>query len=105
MKTNFTDANYKEVLANTKELIVIDFWAEWCGPCKMIAPSVEELANEYAGKALIGKCDVDENNDMAVNYGIRNIPTLLFIKNGEVVDRLVGALPKAKIAEAIEKNL
>ncbi len=105
MKTNFTDANYADLLKNTKELIVIDFWAEWCGPCKMIAPSVEELANEYEGKALIGKCDVDDNNEIAVNYGIRNIPTLLFIKNGEVVERLVGALPKAKIAEAIEKHL
>lgn len=105
MQTNFTDANYADLLKNTKELIVIDFWAEWCGPCKMIAPSVEELANEYEGKALIGKCDVDDNNEIAVNYGIRNIPTLLFIKNGEVVERLVGALPKAKIAEAIEKHL
>lgn len=105
MKTNFTDANYAELVKNTKELIVIDFWAEWCGPCKMIAPSVEELANEYEGKALIGKCDVDNNNEIAVNYGIRNIPTLLFIKNGEVVDRLVGALPKAKIKEAVEKYL
>ncbi|MCL2328617.1 MAG: thioredoxin [Bacteroidetes bacterium] len=105
MKTNFTDANYADLLKNTKELIVIDFWAEWCGPCKMIAPSVEELAKEYEGKALIGKCDVDDNNEIAVNFGIRNIPTLLFIKDGKVVDRLVGALPKGKIAEAIEKNL
>ncbi|MDR2962424.1 MAG: thioredoxin [Bacteroidales bacterium] len=105
MKTNFTDANYAELAKNTKELIVIDFWAEWCGPCKMIAPAVEELANEYAGKALIGKCEVDDNNDLASQFGIRNIPTLVFIKNGQVVDRLVGALPKAKIAEAIEKNL
>jgi len=105
MKTNFTDANYADLLKNTKELIVIDFWAEWCGPCKMIAPSVEELANEYEGKALIGKCDVDNNNEIAVNFGIRNIPTLLFIKNGEIVDRLVGALPKGKIAEAIERYL
>lgn len=103
MKTNFTDANYADLVKNSQELIVIDFWAEWCGPCKMIAPLVEELANEYEGKALIGKCDVDENNEIAVTYGIRNIPTLLFIKNGEVVDRLVGALPKAKIAETIEK--
>lgn len=105
MKTNFSDANYADLVKNTQELIVIDFWAEWCGPCKMIAPLVEELATEYEGKALIGKCDVDENNEIAVTYGIRNIPTLLFIKNGEVVDRLVGALPKAKIAEAIEKYL
>ncbi|MDR1761327.1 MAG: thioredoxin [Bacteroidales bacterium] len=105
MKTKFTDSNYLELIKNTKELIVIDFWAEWCGPCKMIAPSIEELANEYEGKALIGKCDVDENNSMAVNYGIRNIPTLLFIKNGEVIDRLVGALPKAKIAETINRYL
>ena len=85
--------------------VVIDFWAEWCGPCRMMGPLVEELATEYEGKLAVGKCDVDENNALAVKYSVRNIPTILFIKNGEVVDRQVGACPKNMLVEKATKLL
>ena len=88
MALEITDNNFKEILAEGKP-VVIDFWAPWCGPCKMVGPIIEELAGEYEGKALIGKCDVDENGDVAAEYGIRNIPTVLFFKNGELVDKQV----------------
>ena len=93
MALEITDNNFKEILAEGKP-VVIDFWAPWCGPCKMVGPIIEELAGEYEGKALIGKCDVDENGDVAAEYGIRNIPTVLFFKNGELVDKQVGSAPK-----------
>ncbi|MCK9561128.1 MAG: thioredoxin [Bacteroidales bacterium] len=105
MALEITKANYDEVVTKTEKLVVIDFWAEWCGPCRLIAPFISELAKEYEGKAVIGKCDVDDNPDIATKYSIRNIPTILFVKNNEVVDKLVGAVQKAKIAEVIEKNL
>lgn len=105
MALEITKANYDEVVTKTEKLVVIDFWAEWCGPCRLIAPFIAELAKEYEGKAVIGKCDVDDNPDIATKYSIRNIPTILFVKNNEVVDKLVGAVQKAKIAEVIEKNL
>ncbi|MDN4754394.1 thioredoxin [Porphyromonadaceae bacterium W3.11] len=104
MAFEFTDANVKEEMG--KDLpMVIDFWAPWCGPCRMITPIIEELAGEYEGRVKIGKLNVDENNDTSVEYGVRNIPTILFIKNGEVVERKVGAQSKASIVEAIEKLL
>lgn len=104
MAFEFTDANVKEEMA--KELpLVIDFWAPWCGPCRMVTPIIEELATEYAGRVQIGKMNVDENNDTSVEYGVRNIPTILFIKNGEVIERKVGAQSKASLVEAIEKLL
>ena len=81
--------------------MVIDFWAEWCGPCRMIAPIVDELAAEYEGKVVIGKCDVEANDEIAMKYGVRNIPTILFIRNGEVVDKQVGAVSKNVLAEKI----
>ena len=99
-----TDANFAETL-NTDKLVVVDFWATWCGPCKAIAPVVDELATEYDGKAVICKCNVDECDDVPMNYNIRSIPTLLFFKNGEVVDRHVGAASKADLAAKIEANL
>jgi thioredoxin 1 len=99
-----TDANFAEIL-NTDKLVVVDFWATWCGPCKMIAPIVDELAQEYEGKADICKCNVNECDDVPMTYNIRSIPTLLFFKNGEVVDRHVGAASKADLAAKIESYL
>lgn len=104
MALEITDSNYKELLAEGKP-VVIDFWAPWCGPCKMVGPIIEELATEYEGKVLIGKCDVDDNNDVAAEFGIRNIPTVLFFKNGELVDKQVGSASKPAYVEKIEALL
>ena len=104
MALEITDNNFKEILAEGKP-VVIDFRAPWCGPCKMVGPIIEELAGEYEGKALSGKCDVDENGDVAAEYGIRNIPTVLFFKNGELVDKQVGSAPKPTYAAKIEALL
>lgn len=93
MIQEFTDSNFAEILANN-EVVVADFWAEWCGPCRMVGPIIEQLANDYDGKVAIGKVDVEANDDIASKYGIRNIPTVLFFKNGELVDKNVGAAPK-----------
>ncbi len=101
MANVITDANFTETL-NTQMPVLVDFWATWCGPCRAIGPVIEELAAEYEGKAVIGKCNVDENEDAPMKYGIRSIPTLLFFKNGELVDRLVGAAPKAEIAAKLD---
>lgn len=104
MEVKITNENFEEY--RTGELpLVVDFWATWCGPCRMIAPYVEELAKEYDGKIVVGKCDVEEANDVAMKYGVRNIPTILYIKNGEVVDKTVGALSKAKIEDHFKKLL
>jgi len=94
MALEITDANFDELVMSSDKPVMLDFWAVWCGPCRMIAPIVEEMATEYNGKAVIGKVDVDNNQDIAMKYGIRNIPTVLFVKNGEVVDKQVGAAPK-----------
>ena len=84
---------------------MVDFWAEWCGPCRMVGPIVDELASDYEGKVIVGKLDVDSNNEISAKYGIRNIPTILFLKNGEVVDKQLGVAPKAALAEKLEKLL
>jgi len=104
MALELTQENYEEVMASDK-LVVIDFWAEWCGPCRMVSPIIDELAEEYEGKAVICKCDVDDNDDIVSNYSVRNIPTVVFIKNGQLVDKQVGAATKSAFAEKIEKNL
>mgnify|MGYP000343810225 FL=1 len=104
MALEITDNNFKEILAEGKP-VVIDFWAPWCGPCKMVGPIIEELAGEYEGKALIGKCDVDENGDVAAEYGIRNNHTVQFFKNGDLVDKPVGSSPKPTNAAKIEALL
>lgn len=104
MALEITDSNYKEILAEGKP-VVIDFWAPWCGPCKMVGPIIDELAGEYEGKALIGKCDVDDNDDVASEFGIRNIPTVLFFKDGQLVDKQVGSAPKATYVAKIDALL
>lgn len=101
MALEITDATFEDVLKSDKP-VVIDFWAEWCGPCRMVGPIVEELAAEYDGKVVIGKVDVDNNDEITSKYGIRNIPTILFIKNGEVVDKQVGAAQKSALVEKID---
>lgn len=104
MALSITSANYQEVIDSGKP-VVIDFWAEWCGPCRMVAPIIDELAAEYEGKVIIGKCDVDENDALAVKFGIHNIPTVIFLKNGEVVDKQVGAGPRNLFEDKIAKLL
>lgn len=102
MALQITDATLDSVL-DTDKLVVIDFWAEWCGPCKMIGPIIEEIGEEYKENVVVGKLNVDDNDETTGKYGIRNIPTVLFIKNGEVVDKVVGAGPKTLFTEKIDK--
>lgn len=104
MALNINVSNFEELLKDEK-VLVVDFWATWCGPCKQIAPIVEELAGEYAEKVNIGKCDIDTDSDLPARFSIRNIPTLLFFKNGELRDKLVGASSKATIKEKIDQLL
>ena len=99
-----TDSNFNEVL-NTEHPVLVDFWAEWCGPCKMIGPVVEELAGEYEGKAVIGKVDVDSNPEVSAKFGVRSIPTLLYFKNGEVVDKQIGAVPKGVLSGKLDAQM
>jgi thioredoxin 1 len=99
-----TDANFEEII-KSEQPILVDFWAEWCGPCKMIGPVVEELAGDYEGKAIIGKVDVDSNPAVAQAFGIRSIPTLLFFKGGEIVDKQVGAVPKSVLSQKLDAHL
>jgi thioredoxin 1 len=104
MEVQITSENFESLKAGNLPLVV-DFWATWCGPCRMLAPVIEELAKEYEGKLVVGKCDVEENEDLAAEFGIRNIPTVLFFKNGDVVDKLIGAQPKAKLVEKFDSLL
>ncbi len=100
-----TESNFSQEVLKSEKPVLIDFWAEWCGPCKMIAPVVEELAKEYDGKLKVGKLDVDHNQSVATQYGIRSIPTLLVFKGGKVVDQIVGAVPKKILTEKVLKHV
>jgi len=102
MAATFTDANFDKEVIKSTEPVLVDFWAEWCGPCKMLGPTIEELAKEYAGKVKIGKVNVDENPGISSRFGIRSIPTLYLFKNGEIVGQMVGAQPKASIKNKID---
>jgi len=102
MAIEVTDSNFEEVVLKSDKPVLVDFWAEWCGPCRMVGPIVAELAEEYKDKAVVAKMDVDNNPETSVKFGIRNIPTILFFKNGEVVDKQVGAVPKATLASKLD---
>jgi len=101
----FTDTNFDAEALKSDIPVVVDFWAAWCGPCRMIAPIIEELSGEYDGKVKIGKLDVDENQQTAIKYGVRSIPTVLILKGGEVVDTIIGAVPKSVFVEKINKTI
>lgn len=100
-----TDANFDQEVLKSELPVLIDFWAVWCGPCKMIAPVIEELANEFEGKLKVGKLDIDNNQQVSVKYGIRSIPTLLIFKEGQIVDQLVGAVPKSAIVAKLNTHI
>jgi thioredoxin 1 len=105
MALEINDSNFEALVLNSDKPVLVDFWAEWCGPCRMVGPIVEELAGEFEGKAVIGKVDVDANPNITVKYGIRNIPTLLLFKNGEIVDKQVGAVAKHVLKGKLEAQL
>ena len=105
MAIEITDANFEETVMKSDKPVLVDFWAEWCGPCRMVGPVVEEIAKDYEGKAVVGKVDVDSNPMISAKFGIRNIPTILFIKNGQVVDKQVGAVPKSILAGKLDAQL
>ena len=105
MALELTDSNFEELVLKSDKPVLVDFWAEWCGPCRMVGPVVQELAAEYEGKAVVGKLNVDNNAQVSMKYGIRSIPTILFFKNGQVVDRSVGAVPKAQLTQKLEGQL
>lgn len=105
MALEFTDANFQAEVLDSQQLSVIDFWAEWCGPCRAIGPVIEELSKEYAGKVKVGKVNVDHNPNVSMNYGITSIPAILFIKGGKVVDKQIGAVPKSVLDKKIQANL
>jgi thioredoxin 1 len=102
MALELTDSNFEEKVVNSGKVALVDFWAEWCGPCRMIGPTVEELSREYDGKAVIGKLNVDNNQAVAAQFGIRSIPTILFFKNGQLVDKQVGVAPKQVLQQKLD---
>lgn len=100
--TEFTDANFQTEVLNSSEPVLVDFWAPWCGPCRMIAPMIQELASEYTGSVKVGKINIDESPSAATSYGVSSIPTLMIFKGGEVVDRFVGVQPKNRLQQAMD---
>jgi thioredoxin 1 len=102
MALELTDQNFDEIVIQSDKPVIVDFWAEWCGPCRMVGPIVEEIGNEYSDKAVVGKIDVDSNPNVTRQYGIRNIPTVLFFKNGEIADKQVGVVPKSNLVNKLE---
>ncbi|MEX1191679.1 MAG: thioredoxin [Brumimicrobium sp.] len=105
MAVEITDANFDEVVLKSDKPVVVDFWAAWCGPCRMVGPIIDEMHSEYEGKAIIGKVDVDANPGVSAKFGVRNIPTVLFVKGGEVADKSVGAVPKAQLTAKLDALL
>ena len=105
MALEITDANFEELVLKSDKPVLVDFWAEWCGPCRMVGPVVEELSTEYAGKAVVGKVNVDNNSEISAKYSIRNIPTILFFKNGEVVEKHVGVASKNVLAGKLDSHM
>jgi len=105
MAIEITDENFEEIVLKCKKPVMVDFWAAWCGPCRMVGPIIDEISDEYSDRAVVGKVDVDSNQEFAAKYGVRNIPTVLVFQNGEVVTRQVGVAPKATYAEAIDALL
>ncbi len=105
MALEITDANFEELVLKSDKPVLVDFWAEWCGPCRMVGPVVEELSKDYDGKAVVGKVNVDNNSGISAKYGIRNIPTILFFKNGEVVEKHVGVAAKNVLAEKLNTHM
>ncbi|CAN5918157.1 thioredoxin [soil metagenome] len=105
MAIEITDANFEEVVTKATQPVLVDFWAEWCGPCRMVGPIVEEISKDYEGKAIVGKVDVDSNPNISMQFGIRNIPTILFFKGGQVVDKQVGAAAKNVLAAKLDAQM
>lgn len=105
MSLELTDVNFEEIVARADKPVVVDFWAEWCGPCRIVGPMISEIAEEYNDRVIVGKLDVDNNPEVSRKYGIRNIPTVLFFKNGEVADKQVGAVPKSNFVKKLEALL
>ncbi len=105
MAREFTDRNFQETVLSSSQLTVVDFWAPWCGPCRMVGPIIEELSSEYAGRVLVGKVDVDSNPEISAKYNIRSIPTILILKNGTIIDKQVGATSKEALRQKIEAHL